>query len=160
MSYVAVTTKSSLRLSSESVSEQSTFAGNLKNFGYADPTAPSSISIYPRDFEGKNEVVRLLDEYNASMRKSGQRAKVIVYTDYIGALTSSITTIIDVITYVLIAFVSVSLVVSSIMIGIINTILSELQYYSYCGDAQSVKIERIWLFSSNYQYYTTPVSHC
>ena len=109
-------------LSSESVSEQSTFAGNLKNFGYADPTSPSSISIYPRDFEGKNEVVRILDEYNASMRKSGQRAKVIVYTDYIGALTSSITTIIDVITYVLIAFVSVSLVVSSIMIGIITYI--------------------------------------
>ena len=99
-----------------------TCAGNLAKFGYADPTQPSRVTIYPADFDGKNEVIRLLEAYNAAMEAEGYEDKVITYTDYVGALMSSVTTIIDVITYVLIAFVAVSLVVSSIMIGIITYI--------------------------------------
>ena len=99
-----------------------TYAGNLSRFGYADPAKPMRITIYPSDFESKNEVIRLLDAYNAAMEEEGYEDKSILYTDYVGALMSSVTTVIDVITYVLIAFVAVSLVVSSIMIGIITYI--------------------------------------
>ena len=80
------------------------------------------ITFYPNDFESKTEVTRILDAYNAVMKEEGHPEKVIAYTDYVGTLMSSVTTIIDVITYVLIAFVAVSLVVSSIMIGIITYI--------------------------------------
>ena len=99
-----------------------TYEGNLSRFGYADEEKPMRITIYPTDFESKNDVVRLLDAYNAAVQEEGYEEKVITYTDYVGALMSSVTTIIDVITYVLIAFVAVSLVVSSIMIGIITYI--------------------------------------
>ncbi|MBQ1491479.1 MAG: hypothetical protein IIZ39_05925, partial [Blautia sp.] len=98
------------------------YSGNLTKFGYADPASPLRITIYPVNFESKAEVIRLLDAYNTAMEKEGYEDKVISYTDYVGALMSSVTTIIDVITYVLIAFVAVSLVVSSIMIGIITYI--------------------------------------
>ena len=103
-------------------SQAATYNGNLNKFGYADPESPTRITIYPVDFDSKSEVVRLLDAYNAAMEAEGYDDKVISYTDYVGALMSSVTTIIDVITYVLIAFVAVSLVVSSIMIGIITYI--------------------------------------
>ena len=99
-----------------------TLQGNLLKFGAADPDKPIMITFYPKDFESKDEVVRLLDAYNDVMKEEGYPEKVISYTDYVGALMSSVTTIIDVITYVLIAFVAVSLVVSSIMIGIITYI--------------------------------------
>ncbi len=102
--------------------QAATCTGNLARFGYADPAEPMRVTIYPADFESKNEVVRLLDAYNAAMKAEGYEDKVITYTDYVGALMSSVTTVIDVITYVLIAFVAVSLVVSSIMIGIITYI--------------------------------------
>ncbi len=102
--------------------QSATYAGNLLKFGYADPAAPTRVTIYPRDFESKDEVIRRLDAYNAAMKAEGHEDKVIAYTDYVGALMSSVTTIIDVISYVLIAFVAVSLVVSSIMIGIITYI--------------------------------------
>ena len=98
------------------------YNGNLSRFGYADRESPMLITIYPKDFDSKNEVIRLLDAYNAAMEAEGHEEKVIEFTDYVGALMSSVTTIIDVITYVLIAFVAVSLVVSSIMIGIITYI--------------------------------------
>ena len=100
----------------------STYSGNLIRFGYADPETPGMITIYPKDFESKEEVIRILDAYNSAMKKEGHEEQVISYTDYVGSLMSSVTTIIDVITYVLIAFVAVSLVVSSIMIGIITYI--------------------------------------
>jgi len=102
--------------------QSATCEGNLARFGYADPTQPMRVTIYPSDFDSKEEVIRLLDAYNAAMSAEGYEDKVITYTDYVGALMSSVTTIIDVITYVLIAFVAVSLVVSSIMIGIITYI--------------------------------------
>ena len=109
-------------LASMSGSETSSLDVNLTRFGYADLESPSRISIYPKDFDSKNNVLDILDGYNDAMRKAGQRNKVIYYTDYVGALMSSVTTIIDAITYVLITFVSISLVVSSIMIGIITYI--------------------------------------
>ena len=105
--------------SARAAAQMSSCASNLSRFGYADPATPTRVTIYPSDFDAKNEVIRLLDAYNDTMKEQGYEDKVISYTDYVGALTSSVTTIIDVITYVLIAFVAVALVVSSIMIGII-----------------------------------------
>lgn len=106
----------------QSVMEESSYRSNLLRFGYADVDDPSMITIYPNNFEAKDEVIRILDAYNSAMEKEGYEDKVISYTDYVGSLMSSVTTIIDVITYVLIAFVAVSLIVSSIMIGIITYI--------------------------------------
>ena len=109
-------------MSSRAMARNATLTGNLLKFGYADPTQPIMITFYPKDFESKAEVLRIVDAYNDVMKQEGHPEKVISYTDYVGALMSSVTTIIDVITYVLIAFVAVSLVVSSIMIGIITYI--------------------------------------
>ena len=99
-----------------------TLRSNLLKFGYAEAETPMMITFYPNDYDSKAEVIRRIDAYNDVMREEGYPEKVISYTDYVGALMSSVTTIIDVITYVLIAFVAVSLVVSSIMIGIITYI--------------------------------------
>ena len=107
---------------SRAAAATATLSGNLLKFGYADPSVPNMITFYPVDFDSKAEVIRTLDAYNDVMKENGYPEKVISYTDYVGALMSSVTTIIDVITYVLIAFVAVSLVVSSIMIGIITYI--------------------------------------
>lgn len=101
--------------------EVSTYDGNLKKLGYSDFDKPSAISIYPKDFESKQNVINVLDDYNENMKKVDED-KVISYTDYVGTLMSSVTDIIDVISYVLIAFVAISLVVSSIMIGVITYI--------------------------------------
>lgn len=101
--------------------EVSTYDGNLKKLGYADVNKPSGIHIYPKDFENKQNVIDILDTYNSDMEKVDEN-KVISYTDYIGTLMSSVTDIINVISYVLIAFVAISLVVSSIMIGVITYI--------------------------------------
>ena len=98
------------------------YDSNLKSFSYADMDSPSEIDIYPKDFESKEKIVEILDEYNTRMEKSGQDEKVISYTDLVGVLMSSVTDIINVISYVLVAFVAISLVVSSIMIGVITYI--------------------------------------
>ena len=102
-------------------SETSSYENNLANLQYVDFDQPSSINIYPIDFESKQEVINILDQYNANMEKVDED-KVITYTDYVGTLMSSVTDIINVISYVLIAFVAISLVVSSIMIGVITYI--------------------------------------
>ncbi|MBQ9299081.1 MAG: ABC transporter permease, partial [Clostridia bacterium] len=99
-----------------------TYEGNLGKLSAADLNAPSQIKIYPKDFESKEKIVTLIDAYNERMRSDGREGSVIRYTDYVGTLMSSVTDIVDTISYVLIAFVSVSLVVSSIMIGIITYI--------------------------------------
>ena len=109
-------------LASMTGTSSSSLEVNLNRFGYADPDSPSLVSIYPRDFESKEEVLSILERYNAAMEADGLDDKVIYYTDYVGALMGSVTTIINAITYVLVAFVSISLVVSSIMIGIITYI--------------------------------------
>ena len=92
---------------------------NMKNFGYVSLGAPSPISIYADTFEDKDSISDCIDKYNKDVKDDKDK---ITYTDYVALLMSSITTIINVITYVLIAFVAVSLIVSSIMIGIITYI--------------------------------------
>ena len=99
-----------------------TYDGNLAMLGVNELDSPSSVVIYPVDFSSKDEVKKAIDEYNDLMREKGEDSKVITYTDYVGLLMSSVSTIINVISYVLIAFVAVSLVVSSIMIGVITNI--------------------------------------
>ncbi len=103
-------------------SEDSSYDSNLKKLGYADTRKPTTISIYPIDFEGKTKITEALDEYNSRMEKLGKDDKVITYTDMVGTLMSSVTQIVDIISYVLVAFVAISLVVSSIMIGVITYI--------------------------------------
>ena len=102
--------------------ETVTYESNLKQLNYADLDEPSGINIYPKDFEGNNEITNLLNEYNERMKEEGNEDKVISFTDMVGTLMSSVTTIVDTISYVLIAFVAISLVVSSIMIGVITYI--------------------------------------
>lgn len=95
-----------------------TYDGNMESFGVVSLDAPASISIYADNFENKDAISDCIDDYNKTVSKENQ----ISYTDYVGLLMSSVTTIVNVISYVLIAFVSVSLIVSSIMIGIITYI--------------------------------------
>ncbi len=101
--------------------ETISYDNNLKKLQYAEFDKPSGINIYPKDFETKQEVIRILDDYNAKM-KDIDEDKVISYTDYVGTLMSSVTDMINAISYVLVAFVAISLIVSSIMIGVITYI--------------------------------------
>ncbi len=101
---------------------ETTYDSNLRELGYADKSQPAGIDIYPTDFDSKEHVIEILDAYNTQMEDNGEEDKVITYTDIVGTLMSSVTTIVDMISYVLIAFVSISLVVSSIMIGVITYI--------------------------------------
>ena len=102
--------------------QSASLENNLRTLGYVDFDEPAGIDIYPKDFESKEEVVGILDSYNARMEAEGKDEQVITYTDVVGTLMSSVTDIIDIISYVLIAFVAISLVVSSIMIGVITYI--------------------------------------
>lgn len=99
-----------------------TYESNLMALGYADPADPQAIKLYPKDFEAKERVLASIDGYNDRMKAQGAEEKAVSYTDYMGVLMSGVTDIVDMISYVLIAFVSISLVVSSIMIGIITYI--------------------------------------
>ena len=98
------------------------YDGNLELLGAVDLNKPSSISIYPKDFDAKDVITQEIDNYNQKQRDDGKEENVINYTDMIGIMMSSVSQIIDTISYVLIAFVAISLVVSSIMIGIITYI--------------------------------------
>ena len=102
--------------------ENASYDGNLKKLGYADLNVPGGINIYPKDFECKSQIVNILDQYNADQEAAGEDEKVITYTDLVGTLMSSVTDIVNIISYVLVAFVAISLVVSSIMIGVITYI--------------------------------------
>ncbi len=96
--------------------------GNLSAFGYCDREDLQSITIYPKDFESKDQITTIIKDYNKMVEDRGEEDKSIVYTDIVGALMKSVTKIINTISYVLIAFVAISLVVSSIMIGVITYI--------------------------------------
>ena len=98
------------------------YEANLRSLGYADLEEPAGISIYFVDFAGKEQFIEFLDAYNDDMEAKAKEDQVISYTDITGIMMSSVKTIIDSVSYVLIAFVSVSLIVSSIMIGIITYI--------------------------------------
>ena len=117
--------------------EQSSYDSNMKKFGWADYAKPASIDIYPKDFESKQSVIDILDNYNEAMNAAGEEDKVVSYTDIVGALMSSVTTIVNMISYVLMAFVAISLVVSSIMIGII-TYISVLERKKEIGVLRSI----------------------
>lgn len=102
--------------------EDASFDGNLAKLGYAQLEKPYGIDIFAKDFEAKQKIIDILDAYNERMNNNGEESKAISYTDLVGTLMKSVTTIIDMISYVLVAFVSISLIVSSIMIGIITYI--------------------------------------
>ena len=99
-----------------------TYDNNLTTLGYADEADPISVKIFPRDFEAKERVLDHIDAYNKQVKAAGHDDRVISYTDYMGIIMGSVTDIVNTISLVLIAFVSISLVVSSIMIGIITYI--------------------------------------
>ena len=105
-----------------SENKNASYEKNLEKLGAIDLNTPSSISIYPRDFESKDSIVQAIEDYNQSQTNNGKEENVINYTDLVLLMMSSVSQIIDIISYVLIAFVGISLVVSSIMIGIITYI--------------------------------------
>lgn len=112
---------SSLMMSYAKVSKL-TYDNNLTTLGYADEADPISVKIFPRDFEAKERVLDHIDAYNEQVKAAGHDEQAISYTDYMGIIMGSVTDIVNTISLVLIAFVSISLVVSSIMIGIITYI--------------------------------------
>ena len=120
-------------ISSYLESGNASYDDNLKQLGVVDLDKPSAINIYPKSFEDKKKISKLIEEYN----KNAIEADVINYTDYIGLMMSGITNIIDIISYILMAFVSISLIVSSIMIGII-TYISVLERTKEIGILRSI----------------------
>ncbi len=101
---------------------ESTYESVLKDLGSVEIDKPSGIYLYAKNFEAKDDIARIISEYNQKQREAGNESNVINYNDLVGMLMSSVTVIVDIISYVLIAFVSISLIVSSIMIGIITYI--------------------------------------
>lgn len=99
-----------------------TYEDVLNKIGVIDLDKPTAINIYPKDFDSKDEIVNIINNYNDEQRDNGYDENVINYTDIVGVMMSGVSTIVDVISYVLMAFVSISLIVSSIMIGIITYI--------------------------------------
>ena len=99
-----------------------TYEDVLNQIGVIDLDKPTAINIYPKDFDSKDEIVNIINNYNDDQRDNGHDENVINYTDIVGVMMSGVSTIVDVISYVLMAFVSISLIVSSIMIGIITYI--------------------------------------
>ena len=114
-----------------------TYDNNLSQLGVVDLDNPSTINLYPKDFESKDKIADIITDYNNKQTEQGKDENVINYTDFIGIMMSSVSTIINVISYVLIAFVGISLVVSSIMIGII-TYISVLERTKEIGILRSI----------------------
>lgn len=114
-----------------------TYESNLADMGVIDLDKPSSVNLYLKDFEARDGVIAAISDYNSRQAKAGHDAYIIEYNDMVGLMTSSITDIINMITYLLIGFVSISLVVSSIMIGII-TYISVLERTKEIGILRSI----------------------
>ncbi len=117
--------------------EQISQSSNLNLLGYRDLDDPTSINLYPKDFTTKESVVKFIEDYNTEKINAGEVDKVVNYTDLIAAILSSVTTIIDTISYALVAFVAISLVVSSIMIGVI-TFVSVLERIKEIGILRAI----------------------
>jgi len=115
----------------------SSFEQNLSRLGYANPSVPTQILIYPRSFDAKQEIIAILDDYNARMEATGEYDRIIHYTDIVGLMMSTVTEIIDMVSYALVSFISVALVVSSIMIGVI-TFISVLERKKEIGILRAV----------------------
>ncbi len=109
-------------MSSMSSAVGSSYDTVLSNLGYVNYANPSEIDIYPKDFDSKDGVVAVIDTYNTMVINAGEEEREITYSDIMGTMMSTVSTIINIVTYVLIAFVAISLIVSSIMIGIITYI--------------------------------------
>ena len=105
-----------------SKNRNATYENNLQKLGAIDLDSPSSINIYPKDFDAKDKISSAIESYNQKQRDEGKEENVINYTDLVGVMMKSVSNIINTISYVLIAFVAISLIVSSIMIGIITYI--------------------------------------
>ena len=114
-----------------------TYDSNLTKLGVVDLNKPSTINLYPKDFDSKDMITNIISDYNDKQTQEGKEENVINYTDIVGIMMSSVSTIIDVISYALIAFVGISLVVSSIMIGII-TYISVLERTKEIGILRSI----------------------
>ena len=114
-----------------------TLQANLEKMGVSDPDKPAAVLIFPKDFESKNKITAKIEAYNAGVGEE----KAVHYTDYVGLLMDSVTTIVNAISYVLVAFVGISLVVSSIMIGII-TYISVLERTKEIGILRSIGASR------------------
>jgi len=109
-------------MKSAMLSSNATYDSNLQTLGYADLDDPSQIKIYPKDFASKATILEKLDAYNAGMSAKGEDEKMVQYTDLVGTLMTSVTEIVNMISSMMVAFVSISLAVSSIMIGVITYI--------------------------------------
>lgn len=127
----------SISLSDLKTAEDATYEDNLVTIGIAYENDPKVIRIYPVDFESKEKIIDIIEEYNDKMKAAGEDEKEISYTDLVGTMMSSVSTIINAISYVLMAFVAISLVVSSIMIGII-TYISVLERTKEIGILRSI----------------------
>ncbi len=121
----------------DTINSQSSLSNTLTKLGYSTFESPSSINFYPKNFEAKERLNELVQYYNNKVTEDGHEECQIKVSDYIGMLMSSLTTIIDIVTYVLVAFVAISLVVSSIMIGII-TYISVLERTKEIGILRSI----------------------
>ena len=124
-------------MSAYSENANATYESNLEKFGAIDLDNPSSISIYANSFDDKEAIADLINAYNTKQEDAGNESNVISYNDIVGTMMESVTSIIDMISYVLMAFVSVSLIVSSIMIGII-TYISVLERTKEIGILRSI----------------------
>ena len=124
LSYLSTMTPAEVRemMASYAAPTENTYEGNLSAFGAVDLDSPAGIEIIPKSFEDKEAITGLISQYNDACTADGREEDTIDYTDMVGLLMSSVTTIINAISYILIAFVGISLVVSSIMIGIITYI--------------------------------------
>lgn len=118
-------------------STKATYEDNLSLLGCVDLSNPSTINIYPKDFEAKESIEDIISDYNEEKIDQGKDEYVVTYNDMVGLMMSSVTSIIDIISYVLIAFVAISLIVSSIMIGII-TYISVLERTKEIGILRSI----------------------
>jgi putative ABC transport system permease protein len=121
----------------DSAGEAASYDGNLTSFGVVDLDKPSTINIYPKDFEAKDTIVGYIEDYNVQQEDAGHDEYTISYSDMMAVMMSAVTSIMDIITYVLIGFVAISLVVSSIMIGII-TYISVLERTKEIGILRSI----------------------
>ena len=135
-----------MRMSAEDISKimqaysenkDASYETNLIKLGAIDLNSPSMVSIYPKDFEGKEKITKAIEDYNKMQKDSGKEENAITYSDIIGTMIKSVSNIIDTISYVLIAFVAISLIVSSIMIGII-TYISVLERTKEIGILRSI----------------------
>ena len=137
--YIATLSQEELAELMQTYSENAnaTYDSNLTKLGVVDLNKPSTINLYPKDFDSKDMITNIISDYNDKQTQEGKEENVINYTDLVGIMMSSVSTIIDVISYALIAFVGISLVVSSIMIGII-TYISVLERTKEIGILRSI----------------------